>query len=154
MKIFITGGGTGGHFYPLIAVVDALQEEAEKQKIAVMNITYLADAPYNEDVLLRYRVNFKHISAGKMRRYFSLKNVTDMFKTIMGLVKAVWAIYLDYPDVVFSKGGYASFPTVFACWVLRIPLVIHESDTVPGKVNKWAGKFAEKIAISYPQTAE
>lgn len=53
--------------------------------------------------------------------------------------------------MVFSKGGYASFPTVFATKILRIPLIIHESDAVPGRVNLWAGKFAVKIAVSYPE---
>jgi UDP-N-acetylglucosamine--N-acetylmuramyl-(pentapeptide) pyrophosphoryl-undecaprenol N-acetylglucosamine transferase len=58
-----------------------------------------------------------------------------------------------YPDVVFGKGGYASFPVLFAARFLRIPVVIHESDSKPGKVNAWAGKFARRVAVSYPDTA-
>ena len=56
-----------------------------------------------------------------------------------------------YPDVVFGKGGYASFPTIFAARILRIPVVIHESDSAPGRVNKWAGHFAKKVAVSFPK---
>ncbi len=59
-----------------------------------------------------------------------------------------------YPDVIFSKGGYASFPVLFAGRLLKIPVVIHESDSVPGKTNLWAGKFAKKIAVSYPEAVE
>jgi len=61
---------------------------------------------------------------------------------------------LMYPDVVFGKGGYASFPALFAARVLRIPVIIHESDSVPGKVNMWAGKFAHRVAVSYPDAAK
>jgi UDP-N-acetylglucosamine--N-acetylmuramyl-(pentapeptide) pyrophosphoryl-undecaprenol N-acetylglucosamine transferase len=63
-------------------------------------------------------------------------------------------VFSIYPDVIFSKGGYASFPTVFAARILRIPLIIHESDAAPGRANLWASKFAYKIAISFPESAE
>ena len=89
-----------------------------------------------------------------MRRYFSVQNFFDVFKTALGVVKALFQVFFIYPDVIFSKGGYASFPTVFAARLLRIPLVIHDSDSHPGAVNRWAGKFAERIAISYPEAAD
>ncbi len=154
MKIIITGGGTGGHFYPLISVCDAIQKIAEEEKIASLRIIYMADDPYDEETLLRYRLEYKKIYAGKIRRYFSIKNFTDIIKTLTGIIKAVWAIYLDYPDVVYSKGGYSSFPVVFATKILGIPLVIHESDTVPGKVNSWSGRFAKRVAISFKDSAK
>lgn len=73
-----------------------------------------------------------------------------MFKTGVGVVTALWKIFWIYPDVIFSKGGYGSFPVVLAGHILGIPIVIHESDSVPGRVNQWSGKFADKIAVSYP----
>ncbi len=63
-------------------------------------------------------------------------------------------MYQIYPDVVFGKGGYGSFPALFAARLLRIPVIIHESDSHPGRVNRWAGKFAKKIAVAYPEAAE
>ena len=69
-------------------------------------------------------------------------------------MKAVIGIFFDFPDVVFSKGGYASFPAVFAARIFRIPLMVHESDAIPGKVNQWSGKFAKKIAISFSHSAK
>jgi len=65
----------------------------------------------------------------------------------------LYKLFSIYPDVVFGKGGYASFPTILAAKILRIPVVIHESDSSPGRVNLWAGKFAKKIAISFPEAA-
>ena len=154
MKIFLAGGGTGGHFYPLMAVVDALGAIAEQEKIVKMDLVFISDSPYDSNLLLQKGVRFKKIYAGKIRRYFSLLNIVDIFKTLFGLFNALWTIYLDFPDVIFSKGGYASFPVVFAARFFGIPLIIHESDAVPGKVNKWSGKFAKRIAISFPQVAK
>jgi len=154
MKIVFTGGGTGGHFYPIIAVIDELNKIIEEKKIVKADIVFMSDSPYDSQILFKKGIKFKKIYSGKIRRYFSLLNITDSFKTFMGVIKAVWSIYVDFPDVVFSKGGYASFPAVFAAKVFGIPLIIHESDTVPGKVNAWSGKFAKRIAVSFPQTAQ
>ncbi|MBI4692212.1 MAG: undecaprenyldiphospho-muramoylpentapeptide beta-N-acetylglucosaminyltransferase [Candidatus Terrybacteria bacterium] len=154
MKILLTGGGTGGHFYPIMAVADSLNEIAKKEKIIKMDLVFMSESPYDQNLLLQKGVRFKKIYSGKVRRYFSFRNITDIFKTITGVIKAIWSIYVDFPDVIFSKGGYASFPAVFAARLFGIPLVIHESDTIPGKVNKWAGKFAKRIAVSFSQTAK
>jgi UDP-N-acetylglucosamine--N-acetylmuramyl-(pentapeptide) pyrophosphoryl-undecaprenol N-acetylglucosamine transferase len=98
-------------------------------------------------------IEYVGVPAGKIRRYFSLLNITDLFKTAYGCISALLSLFKMYPDVVFGKGGYASFPALFAAKMLKIPVIIHESDSRPGKVNAWAGKFARKIAISYPDAA-
>ena len=149
MKILLTGGGTGGHFYPVIAVANALNFIADREKIAKMELIFMAEVPYDKEALLQNGVRFKKTYSGKIRRYFSILNVIDMFKVIPGIVKSILGMYFDFPDVVFSKGGYESFPVVFAARFLGIPVVIHESDAVPGKVNSWAGKFAQRAAISF-----
>lgn len=153
MKILLTGGGTGGHFYPIIAVAEELNKIIKEQKISGLQLYFMAPSPYNEGELFNNNIIYKKNYAGKMRRYFSILNFFDLFKTAWGVIQSTWEIFLMYPDVVFGKGGYASFPAVFAARILRIPVVIHESDSVPGKVNTWAGKFAERIAISYPEAA-
>ena len=154
MKVLLTGGGTGGHFYPLIAVAEELNRLATEQKLASMNLYYMSTEKYNESLLYDNNITFVPAVAGKRRIYFSLKNYTDMFKTLYGIIRATWDVFLIYPDVVFSKGGFASVPAVFAARILRIPVVIHESDTVPGRANKWAGKFAKRIAISFAEAEE
>jgi len=153
MKVVLTGGGTGGHFYPLVAVAEALREQADKERVPEMIIYYLAPEPYDEKLLFKYRINFRSIPAGKLRIYPSFKNFTDMFSVALGIVKAFFTLFFIYPDVIFSKGGYASVPTVFAARILNIPVVIHESDSHPGRANLWAGKFAKRIAVSYSEAA-
>lgn len=153
MKILLTGGGTGGHFYPLIAVAEELNRIADEEKIIGMKLYYAADKPYDNYLLEQQFITFVPVTAGKMRVYFSLRNIWDAFKMGFGVVRAIFTVFGLYPDVVISKGGYASFPVLFAARILRIPVIIHESDTVPGRVNIWSGKFAKKIALSFPEAA-
>lgn len=154
MKIVFTGGGTGGHFYPMIAVIQKVNQLMDKNNIIGAKLYYFSDSPYDKAVLVENSISFEQVSAGKMRLYFSLKNFIDMFKVVGGIIGAIFKLYSIYPDVVFSKGGYAAFPTLVAARILRIPVVMHESDSTPGRVNKWTGKFAKKIAVSFKEAGE
>ncbi len=154
MKILFTGGGTGGHFYPLIAIAEKLRGLIAREKLIDVQMYYMSDDPFDERLLFENSITFKELKSGKMRRYFSLLNIVDVFKTIAATFKAMFQVYSLYPDVVVSKGGGASFPVLFAARLLRIPVIIHESDSVPGRTNKWASKFAKKIAISYPEASQ
>ena len=154
MRILLTGGGTGGHFYPVLAVIRALKKIAEEEKFVAMDLVYLSDDPFNAKLLKEEGVNFVSVPAGKIRRYFSLLNFTDFFKTAWGVLRAIIYIFWQMPDVIFAKGGYASFPSLIAARFFRIPVIIHESDAVPGRVNRWAGAFARRVAISYPESAK
>jgi UDP-N-acetylglucosamine--N-acetylmuramyl-(pentapeptide) pyrophosphoryl-undecaprenol N-acetylglucosamine transferase len=151
MKIVLTGGGSGGHFYPIIAVAEALRDVAKVERLLELDLYFFSDHPYSKRVLFDLDIKFKRIYAGKRRLYFSPKNFFDLFKTAVGLFKAILSMYQIFPDVVFGKGGYASFPALFAAKIFGIPVVIHESDSVPGRVNLWAAKFARRIAVSYPE---
>lgn len=154
IKILFTGGGTGGHFYPLIAVAEEVNKMVDEQKIANVRMYYFSDAPYDEEALFDNQIIFRKIPAGKLRLYFSFKNFADLFRTAWGVVLGFVAMFRLYPDVVFAKGAYASFPTLFAARLLRIPVIIHESDSAPGRVTAWAGKFARYVAVSYKESFE
>ena len=153
MKIAFTGGGTGGHFYPIVAVAESVRELADNENIIGLKLYYLSDDPYDKEALFANGVEFLHISAGKRRLYSSIQNFFDIFKTAYGCVGALFSLFALYPDVVFSKGGYSSFPVLVAARILQVPVVIHESDCYPGRVNVWAGKFAKKVAVSYDEAA-
>ena len=154
MKIVFTGGGTGGHFYPLIAIAQKVNKIIDQEHIVGAKLYYFSDSPYDKKILVENELLYEKIVSGKMRTYFSFRNFSDIFKTFFGIINAIFKLFSIYPDVVFGKGGYASFPIIFAARILRIPVIIHESDTVPGRVNKWAGHFAKKIAISFPEAIE
>lgn len=154
MKIVLTGGGTGGHFYPLIAVAEEINQVVEEKKVIDMKLYYLSDSPYDKGLLMDHGILFEEITSGKSRIYKSSKNIIDRFKVVIGIFQSLLKLFFIFPDVVFSKGGYASFPVVFAARILRIPVLMHESDSVPGRVSLYTSKFAKKIAISYAEAGE
>lgn len=154
MKILLTGGGTGGHFYPLIAVAEAIRKIAKEDKLLDATMYYMAPSKYDERALFENGIIYQKSYAGKMRRYFSIFNFFDLFKIAIGVANAIIDVWQIYPDVVFSKGGYVSFPILYAAKILRIPVIIHESDSHPGRVSLWSAKFAQKIALSYREAAK
>ncbi|KKQ21339.1 MAG: UDP diphospho-muramoyl pentapeptide beta-N acetylglucosaminyl transferase [Parcubacteria group bacterium GW2011_GWC1_36_9] len=158
MKIVFTGGGTGGHFYPIIAVAQRVNQIIDHENMLGVKLYYISNSPYDKEMLFENRLSYEEISTGKMRAHSSLRdyfyNFFDVFKIFFGVLNAILKLFSIYPDVVFGKGGYASFPTIFAARILRIPVIIHESDSVPGRVNKWAGHFAKKIAVSFVEATD
>ncbi len=148
MKILFVGGGTGGHFYPLIAVAEALRRSGRNP-----DLYYMGPDEYNLAALQENNIKFVYCPAGKRRIYASAANFFDLFKTGFGLFLAFIKLYIIYPDVVFSKGGYTSVPVLLAARFFRIPVVIHESDAVPGRANLLAKKFARYIGIAYDEVA-
>ena len=154
MKIVFAGGGTGGHFYPIIAITEALHDIVREEHYIEPSLYYLAPQPFDEKALFENSIAYVRIPAGKTRRYFSLRNITDALVSLSGFLMALVALFRIYPDVVVSKGGYASVPIVLAARVLRIPIIIHESDAKPGRANLLAAKWASKIAVAFDSTAE
>ncbi len=150
-RVVLVGGGTGGHFYPLMAVAERLTEARAAGRS--LSLYYFGPDQYNAAELEQNGISFVRIPAGKRRKYFSPLNLIDPFKTLYGMVVAVFQLYRIYPDVVFSKGGFTSVPVVLAAWLLRIPIMIHESDSKPGSANKLAARFARYIAIAYDEVA-
>lgn len=151
-RIVLVGGGSGGHFYPLIAVAQKLYERNAQQER--LDLVYMGPHPYSKETLDANGIRFVSCPAGKRRKYASILNVFDFFKVFVGIFVALWKLYFLYPDVVFSKGSYTSVPVVIAAWLLRIPVVIHESDSKPGSANKLAARFARYIAISFDEVAD
>lgn len=150
MKIVLTGGGTGGHLIPLIAVAKKI-----KEKVGVTDdVDFLFIGPngkLEEELMTQAGIPTKSVMVGKMRRYFSLLNFVDCVKVPLGIFQALWILLKYMPDVIFSKGGYASIPVVIVGWLYRIPILIHESDSVPGMTNNILGKLSTRVAVSYDE---
>lgn len=149
MKILLVGGGSGGHFYPLLAVAEAV-----KAKQPNAELFYIGPDPYNLDDLKTYNITYLYCPAGKVRRYFSIQNFFDIFRTVAGVFVAWYRLFVLYPDVVFSKGSFTSVPILLMARFYRIPVVIHESDSKPGRATLFAKKFARYIGIAYTEVAE
>jgi UDP-N-acetylglucosamine--N-acetylmuramyl-(pentapeptide) pyrophosphoryl-undecaprenol N-acetylglucosamine transferase len=155
MKVlFIGGGGSGGHFYPLLAVARALKKLADQEHIIGLHLFFAADTIIDAKVLEEEGIHTIKIPSGKLPAYASLAYITTPFKVLFGVSVAFFKLFFLLPDVIFSKGGYSAFPILLVARLLRIPVIVHESDTIPGKVNRWSGKWANRIAISFPDTAK
>ncbi|MDD5739088.1 MAG: UDP-N-acetylglucosamine--N-acetylmuramyl-(pentapeptide) pyrophosphoryl-undecaprenol N-acetylglucosamine transferase [Candidatus Pacebacteria bacterium] len=150
MKIVFTGGGTAGHIFPILAVVREL-----RNIYPGVNLKIYYAGPKNkhgEVLLAQENVKVVNILCGKIRRYFSFKNITDILKAPLGIIQSIFWLFFTAPDVVFSKGGYGSFPIALASGLLRIPFILQESDIVPGLASKITSKWTLEIFTSFPDT--
>jgi len=146
MKIVLTGGGTAGHVTPNIALLPGL-------RLRGFEIIYIGGKGGMEEAMAENAgVTYYGISSGKLRRYLSVKNITDGFRVMRGITQARKILKKIRPDVVFSKGGFVVVPVVLAARMLKIPVVIHESDFSIGLANRLAIPRATKVCCVFPET--
>ncbi|PIR02639.1 MAG: undecaprenyldiphospho-muramoylpentapeptide beta-N-acetylglucosaminyltransferase [Candidatus Nealsonbacteria bacterium CG_4_9_14_3_um_filter_35_11] len=153
MKILFTGGGTGGHIFPIIAVARELKKVSLEEKLI---LCYMGPEDDFASIFLpQEEIKTKFILSGKIRRYWNFitffQNIFDiLIKIPLGIIQSFLILFFWAPDIIFSKGGYGSLPVVLSGWILRIPILLHESDAAPGLANRILSKFAHKIFVSFP----
>jgi len=156
MLIILTGGGSGGHIFPLIAVAKKVRTLAKERGIEDIRFLYVGPKfdRISEEVFRREGIDQAYILSSKWRRYISPLNIIDLVKLPFAVAQAIWILFWQMPDAVFSKGGYGSFPVMVASWIFFIPSrVIHESDSVPGIANRLAAPFAKRIGTAFENAA-
>jgi UDP-N-acetylglucosamine--N-acetylmuramyl-(pentapeptide) pyrophosphoryl-undecaprenol N-acetylglucosamine transferase len=153
MKLLIAVGG-GGHFAPALAVVDQLPKDWHILIVGRKH-TFEGDASLSLEFQTAQRLNLPYVplTTGRVQRNFSRHTLSSLFKVPVGLAHATKIVRDFKPDVVLSFGGYVSVPVCIAAAALRIPIVIHEQTLHAGLANKVVGKFANKICISWKESA-
>ena len=151
MKILFTGGGTAGHVFPIIAVAREIMRLGFDAKFFYIG----PKDEFGSIFLIQEEISVKTILAGKIRRYFGwkgvLQNIVDiLFKIPLGSLQSFFYIFFLAPDLIFSKGGYGSFSPVINSWILRVPILLHESDIAPGLANRLISKLTSEIFVSFP----
>jgi len=154
MRILFTGGGSGGHIFPIIAVRQTFEGLELPEKEREIRFYYLGPDKFAQENMAKEGIKTRFILSGKLRRYFSLKSPLDIAKILFGIFQSFLYLFVWMPDVIFSKGGYGSFPVVFVGWIYHIPIILHESDSTPGLANRVLAKFARKIILSFPKSRE
>ncbi len=149
VRIGFTGGGSGGHVYPLLAVAEELNTISSPQEAPDILLYYFGPADEYEPAIRLAKIKPVHIAGPKWRRYASIQNIIDIPKFFFALFQAWWKLFWIMPDVVFSKGGPGALPVVFMARFYRIPVMIHESDSIPGLTNLLSSRFASKIFTSF-----
>lgn len=152
MRILLSGGGTGGHAVPIIALVSEIRSYFKDGKVDLLWI----GSKYGPEKKLAEENNipFMEISSGKLRRYWSFKNISDFFRIAVGFFQAFFIIRKFKPDVMFGKGGYVSVPAVLASRFLSVPSMIHESDYNLGLANKILLPYVDKAAVTFQETLD
>ena len=115
-------------------------------------VTYLGAGEPEATLVSAEGIEFRRLPAGKLRRYFSVENLLDVFRTLGGIGKAFFLLRKLKPSVVFSKGGYVGFPVVVGAWLNRIAVVTHESDLTPGLANRLSLPFAAAVCVNFADT--
>jgi len=147
MKVLFTGGGTGGHIMPIIAIGRELRIQSPS-----LQLHYIGPKT-DFEALTKESFTNHAIASGKMRRYFDWRNFIDLpFKIPFSFLQAFFLLLLIRPKLVFSKGGTSSLPVTFSARILRVPVFLHESDVCPGLSNRITSKWAKKTFTSFQKT--
>lgn len=146
-RVAVTGGGTAGHVLPAVPVMERLLTQG-------CAVHFIGSASGLEEGLLEgMPLTYHAVRCGKLRRYFSLRNLADAGRVPLGVAQA-WGLLRNIrPQVVFSKGGFVAFPAVLGAWLNRIPAVVHESDLTPGLANRLSMPFAASLCVNFEATA-
>lgn len=142
----MTGGGSAGHVTPNLALIPRLKE---------MNyeVVYIGSKNgIEKELITKENIKYYSIASGKLRRYFDLKNFSDPFKVIGGLLQSYYILRKEKPDIIFSKGGFVAVPVVLAAYLRKIPAIAHESDMTPGLANKLSIPFCDKVCVTFPES--
>jgi len=145
-RILFAGWGTGWHITPIISLYNYIKEEDKNIKAL-----WLGERDsLEQEAALKNNIEFHDVAAGKIRRYFDVRNFYEPLKNLTGFFQALYFILKFKPTLIFSKGWYVSLPVCLAAFVLRKNIYIHESDTVMGSANSFASRFATKVFFSFP----
>lgn len=144
----MTGGGSAGHVTPNLALIPKLSDLGYE-------IQYIGtEKGIERKIIEEEGIKYHIISSGKLRRYVDVKNLSDPFKVLKGVLQAARIIKREKPNIVFSKGGFVSVPVVIGAYLNRIPVIIHESDITPGLANKISTPFSTKVCVTFPESVK
>ncbi len=147
--VALAGGGTGGHVFPLAAAANWLSKLPNPPAF----LWFGEHGSLEQRVALDIGARFCAVPAGKIRRYFSFRTLATPFLVLAGFFRAFAELRRSRPRFLFSKGGYVSVPVALAARIAGVPVVLHESDAVPGWANRLVGRFARRVLLNFPEAA-
>ncbi|MDD5625767.1 MAG: undecaprenyldiphospho-muramoylpentapeptide beta-N-acetylglucosaminyltransferase [Patescibacteria group bacterium] len=145
MRIFLSGGGTGGSVSPLLAISQEIKKKNPEVKFLFIGTK--KGIPERE-LAQSYNIPYQPIFSGKLSRYFCWQNFLSPFLIIAGFLQSVFLILKYRPKAIVSAGGFVAVPLVWAGWFFRTPIFIHQQDVIPGLANKLMAPFAKIITVS------
>ncbi|MBU8915370.1 undecaprenyldiphospho-muramoylpentapeptide beta-N-acetylglucosaminyltransferase [Neobacillus sp. 114] len=150
MKIAVSGGGTGGHIYPALALIREIQKENNQAEFLYIG----TNNGLESKLVPRENISFKSIHITGFKRKLSFENVKTIWRFLKGVRDSKKILKEFKPDIVIGTGGYVCGPVVYAAAKLHIPTIIHEQNSVPGLTNKFLSRYVSKIAICFDEAKE
>lgn len=148
MRVLLAGGGSGGSATPILAVAQEI-----RARVPSVELLYIGTRAGPEAALAAEEgIPYAAVAAGKLRRYWDRQNVTDVFRVVRGVGESLRLVARFRPDVAFGAGGFASVPPLVAAGLLRVPVLIHQQDVIPGLANRLLIPFARRITVTFSQT--
>ncbi len=147
MRVLLAGGGSGGSSAPVLAVAQELRRRRPCEFLYVGT----ASGPERE-LVSKLGIPFRQVETGKLRRYWSIQNLLDIFRIPVGLAQSLGLVVAFRPDVAFAAGGFAAVPPLLAASLLRVPTLIHQQDVEPGLANRILAPFATAITVTFPES--
>ena len=152
MKVVFTGGGTGGHVYPNIAIYEAINEQYPGSSFLYIGTKKGAESRIVKNI--QNPIEFVDVlSKGIPQKIKSLKTLISLFYILLGTIKSYFILRKFKPDIIIGSGGFVAAPVLFAASFLKLKVFIHEQNAVPGRLNRFITRLAAKIGVSFPSTA-
>lgn len=146
MRAIITGGGTGGHIYPALAIAEGIKTKYQGAEILYVG----TDRGLEADIVPKAGYPFKKISVSSgFQRKLSLKNIKVLWQAGQGIFEARRIVREFKPDIVIGTGGYVCGPVVMAAVMQKIPTLIHEQNAMPGVTNKILSRYVSQVAVTF-----
>lgn len=150
MKILLSGGGTGGHVYPAIAIANKIKEENPEAEIIFVG----TEKGIESEIVPKYGYELKTVTVQGFKRKIDFENVKRVFKLFKGLEQSRKIVKKFKPDVVIGTGGYVSGPVLFNSSMSKVPTIVHEQNSFPGVTNKILAKMVTKVLTSFEDSHE
>lgn len=150
MRVIVVAGGTGGHIYPAVAIINKIKEKDKKSKFLYIGTTDRME----KDIIPKLGINYVGIEMAGLNRKNIFSNFAVLNKFRLAIKQATEEIKKFKPDIVIGAGGYITAPVLYAAHRQNIPTLIHEQNSIPGVSNKFIGNFADKICVSLPKSLE
>jgi UDP-N-acetylglucosamine--N-acetylmuramyl-(pentapeptide) pyrophosphoryl-undecaprenol N-acetylglucosamine transferase len=145
MKVLIAGGGTGGHVFPGIAVAEELKRLHPGAQVVFVGSRRGLEAISVPEA--GFPLRFMEARGFPRRAWWRWPGAA--LANLIGLAQALVIVMVERPDVVLGTGGYVSAPVAFAAWLLRKPLILQEQNSIPGLANRWLGRIADEVHLSF-----
>src|SRR5215471_7681701 len=144
MRVLVSGGGTGGHIYPALAIATQLHEKYQAE------IMFLgSDDGLETAIVPAAGFRLATVKAGKLRRYISWQTITGVLRIPLGMIQAIDIVRKFRPQAVFTSGGYVAVPAGLAARLNRVPLLMHQQDLPPNLSNKLVAPLATRISVAF-----